>query len=204
MGEDKWTDLFRAGMWIEGGSPNLVNKGDADYTLPVDENNEINAPCAYGAQWMVLSCAEWEYLMEKRPDAEHKCGGAVVDGIDGWVILPDDWAAPEGLTFVADFSVEDIEEIPNQYTTDEWAVMEATGAVFLSDVGQFLKVEYTNQSLIPGYQTRNVIGEDSLETFYYLSNANMGLCYGCTWDFTVGIPVRLVQLQSGNTMVKVE
>ena len=204
MGEDKWTDLFWAGMWMEGGSPNVVSDGDADYTLPVDENNEINAPCAYGAQWMVLSCAEWEYLMEKRPDAEHKRGGAVVDGVVGWIILPDDWVAPDGLSFVPDYEeVDTNEDIPNQYTTDEWAVMEATGAVFLPNEGQFVIVDYFSTSIVPLYQTRNVT-EGALELFMYLPENNEFLCSGMCMDYFFGNPVRLVQLQAGNTMVKVE
>ncbi len=204
MGEDKWTDLFWAGMWIEDGSPNVINDDAVDYTLPLDENGEINAPCAYGAQWMVLSADEWEYLMEKRPDAELKCGGAVVDGVDGWVVLPDDWAAPEGLTFVSDFEeVEEEEDIPNQYTTDEWAAMEAVGAVFLPDAGWLMKPNFFLP--IPFYQSRTV-KESQLMSLCFFATANSCYCYDeeAKLGFANGIAVRLVQLQAGNTIVKVE
>lgn len=202
MGEDKWTDLFRGGMWIEGGSPNEVNDNEADYTLPVDENGEINASCAYGAQWMVLSCDEWSYLMEKRPDAEHKRGGALVNGMDGWMILPDDWVTPDGLSFVSDFSVKLVEDIPNKYTEEEWAAMEAAGAVFLPNSGQIMMTFYA--PLMPYYQTRNVTNLGSLGLFLYFSRANEFYCYGQSQGFDVGNPVRLVQLQVGNTKVNVE
>ena len=201
MGEDKWTDLICAGMWREGGSPNMINDGETDYTLPLDENGEINASCAYGAQWMVLSSDEWSYLMEKRPDAEHKCGGAVVDGIVGWVILPDDWVAPEGLTFVSDFEVDEDEDIPNQYTTNEWAAMEAAGAVFLPSTGMLLGT--MNIPALDMYQTRNV-DDGMLVIFLYLSVSNTVVCYEQSWRFDSGLPVRLVQLQAGNTKVNVE
>ena len=202
MGEDKWSDLFRYGMWIEGGSPNVVSIGKADYTLPLDENGEINAPCAYGAQWMVLSSDEWEYLMEKRPDAEHKCGGAVVDGVDGWVILPDDWIALDGLTFVS--AVEKVskdKDIPNQYTTDEWAAMEAAGAVFLPNTGFLVNTIVWS---VASYQSRTV--EESLFLpFVFDASDNYYSCYDydVQKDFPNGA-VRLVQLQAGNTIVKVE
>ena len=204
MGEDKWTDLFWVGMWMEGGSPNEINYGGADYTLPLDENGEINAPCAYGAQWMVLSSDEWSYLMEKRPDAEQKCGGAVVDGVEGWLVLPDDWVAPEGLTFVTDFEdVEGTENIPNQYTTDEWVAMEAAGAVFLPNAGVVMG-EYF--SFAPYYQSRTTVEESLVMPFIFLTQGN--ICY-CRDEFTTctfnnGLAVRLVQLQAGNTIIKVE
>ena len=201
MGEDKWTDLFWYGMWIEGGSPNVVHQGEADYTLPLDENGEINAPCAYGAQWMVLSIDEWSYLTEKRPDAERKCGGAVVDGVDGLVIFPDDWAAPDGLTFVPDFEkVKKNEDIPNQYTTDEWAAMEAAGAVFLPNSGVLMTNVFWP---IASYQSRTV--EESLFLpLLFEASSNYYSCYDeYTWDFANGA-VRLVQLQEGNIIVNVE
>ncbi len=201
MGEDKWTDVFWYGMWIEGGSPNVVHQGEADYTLPLDENGEINAPCAYGAQWMVLSIDEWSYLTEKRPDAERKCGGAVVDGVDGLVIFPDDWAAPDGLTFVPDFEkVSKDEDIPNQYTTDEWAAMEAAGAVFLPNAGFLLNGCVFH---IGSYQSRTVEEAISMP-FLFIASSNYYVCYEEYANEFADGAVRLVQLQAGNTIVKVE
>ena len=199
MGEDQWTDLFRAGMWIEGGSPNVVNKEEPYYTLPVDANNEVNAPCAYGAQWMVLSCDEWAYLMEKRPGAEQKRGGAEVDGVSGWVFLPDDWAVPEGLSFVSEYNEDNI---PNQYTADEWTTMEAAGAVFLPEAGKFYAISYV--PFMTSYQTRTLKGSDMMDTFVYNAESNQYYCYDQECDFSIGNPVRLVQLQVGNTKVNVE
>ena len=204
MGEDKWTDLFLVGMWIEGGFPNVMSGEYADYTLPLDENGEINAPCAYGAQWMVLSCAEWDYLMEKRPDAEHKRGGAVVDGVSGWIVLPDDWVAPDGLTFVPDYEeVDTNEDIPNQYTTDEWAAMEAVGAVFLPNTGLFMGTCYWDA--LPFYQSRSV-EESRLVPFVFSPSYNDCYSYDENDDgwFVNGLAVRLVQLQASNKKVNVE
>ena len=215
MGEDKWTDIFRSGMWIEGGSPNVKDGipwdfvgmvgeivEDDDYTFPLDENGEINAPCAYGAQWMVLSIDEWKYLMIKRPDAEQKCGDAVVDGVDGWVVLPDDWTAPEGLTFVPDY--EDgfgIESCPNQYTTDEWAAMEAAGAVFLPNAGMIDCTYFMSSTFYPWYQSRTV--DDIVRPFYARVKVdNYDILSEHTWGDAFA--VRLVQQQSGNTIIKVE
>ena len=58
-----------------------------------------------------------------------KYGGATVDGKKGFVILPDNWTTPAGRTFNSGVSSN------NTYDTDEWADMEAAGAVFLPAAG---------------------------------------------------------------------
>ena len=198
MGEDKWTDLLNPWSWIEGGNPGSTID---DFALPVDQNGEMDGQCVIGAQWIVLSSDEWEYLTEKRPDAAQKRAGVVVDGIEGFMILPDEWTAPDGFSFVKDFRVGDLNEIPNQYTVDEWAAIEATGAVFLPDTG-ILIMDIAFVGVCPSYQARNRYKEDGFIccfAFYpYTDDCNVsgGISAPCA--------VRLVQLQSGNTMVNVE
>jgi len=130
----------------------------------------------------------------------------VVDGVDGWMVLPDDWAAPEGLTFVPDFEeveYDKYEDIPNQYTTDEWAAMEAAGAVFLPNTDLLLGPNDILPMLC--YQSRTV-KESLLIGLLLFTTGNS--CYCNDGDSGIGIscglPVRLVQLQAGNTIVNVE
>lgn len=190
--ENKWTDLFGPGMWIEGGNPCAT---EYDYTLPIDQNGELSTPCAYGAQWILLSRDEWDYLMEKRPDAAQKRGGAVVNGVEGWLILPDDWAAPDGFSFVTGFE-ENTEN--NQYTDDEWAAIEKAGAVFLPDAGQMCFAMIIGMSMTQ-YQLRTMT-DNNVVSIIIMDDMNY-------WEATpaqFGSAVRLVQLQSGNTTIKVE
>jgi len=135
MGEDKWTDLFLWGAFMEGGSPGLTTKND-DYDVPVGDDGRMKGVCAYGAEWNILDLDEWRYLLEERPDALQKRGAALVGGILGWVILPDDWSTPEGVSpFVGQYKVKYQKDIPNNYTLDEWQKMESVGAVFLPETG---------------------------------------------------------------------
>lgn len=138
QGPDKWTDFFYFGMWLVGGKPYWVSSEEVEeYTLPLDADGNLVGDCAYGAEWTVLSRDEWTYLMDERPNALQKRGGAIVGGVFGAVILPDDWSYPEGLQpLVCDYKVRNSRDIPNRYSVDEWVRMEAAGAVFLPEIGQ--------------------------------------------------------------------
>ena len=70
-------------------------------------------------------------MVKTRTDAAQLQGQATVNGVHGYIFLPDDWSTPAGLTFTA---------IPNDWTTnsydiDNWLLMEAAGAVFLPAAG---------------------------------------------------------------------
>ena len=73
--------------------------------------------------WRTLSYEEWYYLLSLRPQASSKRGAAVVNGVNGYLLLPDNWTAPSGLLFVAGGN--------NVYDGTDWLNMEAAGAVFL-------------------------------------------------------------------------
>ncbi|MBR2104305.1 MAG: hypothetical protein IJ894_12470 [Bacteroidales bacterium] len=135
MGDDKWTDVFRWGAIMEGGNPSLTIRY-GDYDALVDDDGKLKGVCAYGAEWTLLDKEEWIYLLEQRFGALEKRGGAFVGGIEGWVILPDDWSAPEDVApYVGQYEVKYLKDLPNNYTFEEWAKMESAGAVFLPETG---------------------------------------------------------------------
>ena len=81
--------------------------------------------------WRTLTKKEWEYLLKSRKNASEKLGMARVAGVNGMVLLPDVWLLPDSLFFFSgttDFS-------SNVYTVEQWALMEARGAVFLPAAG---------------------------------------------------------------------
>ena len=80
--------------------------------------------------WRTLTKAEWVYVFQERTDASEKYGHGSVNGVNGMIILPDDWVLPSGLTFTAGKS-----EWANSYTTAQWEEMEVNGAVFLPAAG---------------------------------------------------------------------
>ncbi len=81
--------------------------------------------------WRTLTKSEWEYLFNTRTNAENLRGQATVNGQTGYILLPDGWSTPNGMTFTAD----PCNFTTNSYTASEWSKMEASGAVFLPAAG---------------------------------------------------------------------
>ena len=149
---DGWIDLFG---WATSGyqhgfincpNPWAVSYHDNDYYAYGNNSKDLyagdgKADWGYNAisnggntensGWRTLTKDEWTYLFYSRTDAASKYGYGKVNGVNGLVILPDDWTLPEGLSFTSD----DTYSWPNVYTTEQWARMEANGAVFLPAAG---------------------------------------------------------------------
>ena len=51
--------------------------------------------------WRTLSHDEWKYLTEKRDNAKQLRGVACVNGVNGLILLPDDWITPAGIPFTS-------------------------------------------------------------------------------------------------------
>ena len=82
--------------------------------------------------WRTLTNDEWKYVFKTRTDADSKNGAAKVSGVAGWILLPDAWTLPAGVSFTAGAASG---YTTNSYTAGEWAVMESAGAVFLPVTG---------------------------------------------------------------------
>ncbi len=124
-----WVDLFE---WASSG-----------YTLPQEQMttiagtnydwgvyNKISNGGVIG-QWRTLTTAEWVCLFNERENASNLYGFATVNGVEGIILLPDNWTMPEGCSFKGgenDFSV-------NTYATNQWEKIEEMGAVFLPAAG---------------------------------------------------------------------
>lgn len=54
--------------------------------------------------WRTLSRDEWMYLIKTRTNEDSLRGLAQVAGKKGWILLPDNWVAPAGVTFESDRS----------------------------------------------------------------------------------------------------
>ena len=82
--------------------------------------------------WRTLTQDEWNYVVSTRADADSKKGAATVSGVKGWILLPDAWTLPAGVSFTAGAGSQ---YTTNSYTAEQWAVMESAGAVFLPVTG---------------------------------------------------------------------
>ena len=82
--------------------------------------------------WYVLNHEEWTYLLVTRDEYKNALGN--IDGQNGLIILPDEWSQPAG---VPDFKTIDdgFYFDNNTYSSAEWALMEAAGALFLPSDG---------------------------------------------------------------------
>ena len=132
-----WIDLF-------GWSTSSTNFGVSTSTDPnsysgsfVDwGTNKIGDDDPY--TWRTLNSTEWNYLLSNRNNASSLCGIAQVNGVNGLILLPDNWTCPEGVTFKSGIhSNEGVDYYAayQTFTAEQWAKLEAAGAVFLPAAG---------------------------------------------------------------------
>ncbi len=97
--------------------------------------NEINGDAPN--TWRALTKDEWEYLFEKRKNAQKLYGVAQVNGSNGIIILPDNWSFDNGISFKTGLhSVEtDDYSIFQSFTDQEFSVLESFGAIFIHASG---------------------------------------------------------------------
>lgn len=63
---------------------------------------------------------------------------AAVNGVDGLILLPDDWVCPENITFISGYSLaEKMTDYSSHqmFTLEQWHELENLGAVFISAAG---------------------------------------------------------------------
>ena len=145
---DGHRDLFG---WGTGDTPNKVSDDKNDYTTFTDwGENTISNGGNKANIWRTLTRSEWKYLFFGRTNAANLFGMGKVNGINGTILLPDDWSTPQGITFNAssskglkDYNGYGYYTNPdknnyshNSYTVEQWSVMESAGAVFLPAAGR--------------------------------------------------------------------
>ena len=124
-----WIDLFG---WGTGNNPTLHTTSYSDYSTFVDWGiNPISNGGNQSNIWRTLTSTEWDYLFNGRPNAYYKRGAGNVNGIQGEIVLPDEWALPEDLSFTAGQNGWTV----NSYTYAQWNEMEANGAIFIPKGG---------------------------------------------------------------------
>lgn len=137
-----WIDLFGWGTsGYNGKKPYEKSREGSDYG---DGRNDIagtkydwgvynkisnggNEP----GKWRTLTREEWEYILNDRTNAEKLRSQASVCGVNGYLLLPDGFKCPDGITFTPqseNFST-------NVYNEREWHSLEVAGAVFLPCAG---------------------------------------------------------------------
>ncbi len=142
--------------------------------------------------WRTLTKEEWQYIIEKRDNAEELIGVAQVNGVNGLILLPDGWTCPSGVTFksgVADNYGDEYYASYQSFSASEWSKLEASGAVFLPAAGirdgsDVYGVQYY------GYYWSATEGKDSSTYYLRFYSDESGMYYGYR---TYGRSVRLVK-----------
>lgn len=142
--------------------------------------------------WRTLSVEEFEYLIDGRPNAAQLKGVAEVNGVNGLILLPDEWVSPTGVTFKSGFASGGEEQYfakYQSYTASKWQKMERAGAVFLPAAGYRLGCDVHESTYRGFYWTSTPY--TSNDAWIVDVNANL-VSYGYL-GYEVGGLVRLVK-----------
>lgn len=140
-----WIDLFG----YSTAETNFgVNNGASDINYHgafIDWGSKM--PAEGGNAWRTPTTEEWQYVLEERPNATALRGLAtVVEGegflaeeYTGCILLPDDWAGCEGVTFIP-WTSNDLDDAAAKANVNNWSPedlekMLAQGAVWLPNAG---------------------------------------------------------------------
>lgn len=191
----KWIDLFAHGTsgydngqtnyqpYIVGAATNTYYQGNLTGNADWGYNPISNGGNTENIGWRTLTRDEWIYLFSGRSNAASKYGHGRINGVNGMILLPDDWTTPDGLSFTSGNSAW-----TNSYTLEQWALMENAGAVFLPASGS------CNSQGIPSESTQNQNGFYRASTAAYYMYFRQGALQNCEMSFyQYGDAVRLVK-----------
>lgn len=146
---DGWMDLF---CWGSGNNPATFTTYNTTF---VDWG--ANTISGYAPNtWRTLSSEEWKYIFQRD---KYKRGAATIGGVHGVIILPDDGGVLNPTMGVWS---------SNQYSIEEWEIMENKGAIFLPAAGAL------DDGSKP-YLVANSPGEGG---YYWANNMDGGYPYG--------------------------
>jgi len=173
---DGWVDLFG---WSTAATNYGVNTSD-------DSNDYLGEFIDWGANeigmsaantWRTLSEAEWIYLLSSRPNATSLQGVACVNGINGLILLSDDFVCPSGIVFVPGYehaspSSSVAYAAHQSFTGLQWAQLEKAGALFLPASGYRIGVNCGHQNVHGTYwsSTERSNNVTLAQAVYFYSN----------------------------------
>ncbi len=152
---------------------NPSNKNEDYYGTFQDWGTLVNEE-----DWYTLSADEWKYLLNTRANAANLKQIAKVDGVVGIMLFPDAWTMPADVNVAAAYDDYFKVNIYN-YTLEQWAKLEAAGAVFLPAAGRRTG-GWGNTTISP--HMVGVIGLDSDGHYKHYDNGNI-YCY--YWTSTI-------------------
>ena len=147
--------------------------------------------------WRTLTHEEWDYVFNTRSTASGiRYANACVDGVNGVILLPDDWSADYYI--LNNTNGYDASFNSNTITAIQWSTLEQHGAVFLPAAGNRYRSSVSN------------VGSDGYywSASYYNSDNAWSVCFGDSYLSTgstdrryYGRSVRLVRSVQGYSFV---
>ena len=190
-----WIDLFG---WGTGNNPTNAVIDYYEYQTFVDWG--VNKIGDYKPNtWRTLTKDEWEYIISGRANATNLMGVAEVEGVNGLILLPDNWTCPSGVTFKSgtydgDRCIECFGYY-QKFGASEWEKLEASGVVFLPISGARFESTILNMLDYGAYWAATDIDPGTAYDFFFTSSrvtiANNIRYYGQS--------VRLVRESNNNT-----
>ena len=177
---DGWIDLFG---WGTGDNPTLLTKhtGFADWGANSIENGGKSDTI-----WRSMSYEEWTYLLKTRPHATELVAKAQVCGVNGLLLLPDEWEQIDTLKLKTD----EQKYADNILDSAHWVVWDSLGAVFLPAAGYRMGKNVTSVYDECHYSADTLDFARELRTTEDKVNTPISLTYG---NLIWGLSVRLVQ-----------
>ena len=134
--------------------------------------NSITNGGGQDSVWRTLTAEEWHYLIFKRNNAENLYGVATIEGVNGVILLPDNWVTPQGIIFKSGLGNAFGNEYfsKNNYNTNKWNKMQLAGAVFLPACGYRNGAEIGNVNTTGVYWTTTCKEQNNPQYLYFCSN----------------------------------
>ena len=148
-----WIDLL---SWSLGQENNYGATSNYDTLTYVNKSFVDWGDLFETEDWFTMSRDQWSYLLNTRAGANDKWGMAMIGDTLGMILLPDEWTAPEGITFVPrtvptselwsdndmidntydHYRVKKDSMPANKYSLEQWTQLENAGAIFLPYAGR--------------------------------------------------------------------
>ena len=201
-----WIDLFG---WGTGNNPTNASTDCNDYSTLTDWGvyNAILNGGNQPNQWRTLTKDELVYLFCTRTNATILFGLGSVNGVNGTILLPDNWITPIGASFTPSTTQgltnqgsgynndNDNNFSHNTYTAEQWSVMESAGAIFLPAAGYRYGTNVGKFGIAGVYWTATPNNDERYA--FYLGFNSLALSpqdgNGSNYGRSAGRSVRLIQ-----------
>ncbi|MBP5724933.1 MAG: hypothetical protein J6X18_15345 [Bacteroidales bacterium] len=194
---DGWIDLFGWGTsGYNGKNPYMTSTDNTDYGDGYNDiagtnydwgvYNTISNGGNQAGQWRTLTYSEWNYVISNRTDARYLRGTATVNGVNGLILLPDNWTFPSDV----EFTYGEDGWSQNTYSASDWSKMEANGAVFLPAAGNRDGTDVSSVGSYGDYWSSSANGTNRYA--YYLNFGGDDVYTSSDYRYD-GESVRLVQ-----------